>query len=105
MNKIFYTFILFVIIFFNGCSQKVEVPTYVHTKTPLLENYKKEIKYSFGDLINKKEEVCILKWDKCIPKKDFIELVEYMQESKSVIEKHNNQITEYNKWSEKQNLR
>lgn len=88
---------------FTGCYNKVEVPVYVYNKTPILNNYDVETKYDFGTLVNKNNNVCIERWNACIPKNEFIILVDYLKDNKSIITKHNDQINIYNIWSENNN--
>ena len=96
---------IFIMLVLTGCSSKVEVPVYVHNKTPLLENYDIESKYDFGTLTNKNNTVCIQRWNTCMPKNEFIILIDYMKDIKSIVIKHNNQIDKYNIWSTEQNKR
>lgn len=106
MSKLFYVFItITIILLFNGCSQKVEVPVYIYNKPPILTNFNTESNYDFGKLYNKDNNVCIVKWNTCIPKKDFIDLVNYIQLMKTDLSKHQEQIIIYNNWSKEQNER
>lgn len=89
---------------FIGCGTKVvEVPKYIYNKAPLLELKDTKTTYEFGKLYNKNGKVCVKRWDACLKKKDFIELVDYLQALGATIDKSNAQVIEYNKWAEEQN--
>ena len=94
---------LFIITIFTGCFKQVETPVYIHSKTPILENYNSDIEYQFGILYNKDNNVCIVKWNTCIPKTEFATLVTYIQTIKTDLSKHQSQVEHYNKWSTENN--
>lgn len=102
MTKILFL-ILTISILFTGCfTTTVIKPVYKHNKTPILEIYELP-QYKFGKLYNKDNKVCVKKWDTCIDKKEFITLIDYMKNVKSINNKYHKQITIYNTWSTKNN--
>ncbi len=101
MRKIF--LLILTIFIFSGCTTKVIETVYVEKKLPILKQYQSINNYQFGKLKNKNGKVCILKWNVCIKKEEFLDLVYYIKDIKSTNEKYNNQIRLYNELVIKEN--
>jgi len=98
------TILVLILISFTGCSYKtVKEPIYIKQQEPILPQYKTSRKFQFGKLYNKNGNVCIIKWKSCIPKQDFLNLVYYIKDLKSVISDYNTTIDSYNKNAIKNN--
>lgn len=91
---------------FMACSTKPEVVVktkYVMVKPPLpeykVEDFNKSLKLTF---YNKGNKVCVKEWDNvCIPKERMIELVSYIKDLKTSLNKCNLKIKNYIKFREK----
>jgi Cft2 family RNA processing exonuclease len=94
-------FLSFIPLIFLGCSEK-QVVKYVKIKPTYhkLEVYNEpqELKLHIkGAKIKGKEKICVKEFDACLNRKSFLELINYINEYKTISKNYKNEIMLYNK--------
>lgn len=80
---------------FSGCAARTET-VYVEPKCPQLQVYKIPPKIKLH-AYNHEDQVCVKEWnDSCMPRKSFLELLEYTKELRNTAVKYKNQTELFN---------
>ena len=102
------TFLLTLLLFFNGCTTKEIVPKYIYIKPeyPTLHTFENNqtLNLSIKTIkVDGIEKVCVKEWDACVKKEPFMEIVNLIKSKNESLNKCNKQIEIFNEEYKKEN--